>query len=292
VAAASQNKAWIWNIATEKYMAIVTSSSFATPSTASTPRGYLRSLVWSPDGSRLAVGTNPVQVVSPTDGTMMGQSIPVYVFWPTTGNDFQATITALAWSPDNTMLAVAALRSGDNGCVTQIWSVEPQLLLKTIDCQNSPGGVSSLSWSADGRFVAAANGQNVEVWDWKAQTSQMIFSQPISNETNVAWSPDPNVLAFVNSTTTQVWNVSTQTMVSQYPHTRNGVLSWSPTGRYLATANNSQVVIWDTSNGTHIYTYTGNFHYVRSLAWSPRGNYLVSGESSASGYNFAHIWAA
>jgi WD40 repeat protein len=281
VATATENKARVWDLASEKYTMLAQA-----PATAPS----LRAVAWSPDGQHLAIGTNPVRVVDPS-GRTTPTSYPVYVFWPTSGNDNQATITALAWSPDSTMIAIAALRPDNNGCVVEIWNIQTNLRVNSYDCQNSPNGISSLSWSADDHFIASADGQSIQVWN--AFTNTSLFQQPIASPTNVAWAPGSSLLlAFVSATTTQIWNINTLTAVSLYPHSGNGVLAWAPDGRYLATANQSQVTIWDTRNSTRIYTYTSNLHDVLSLAWSPDGNYLISGESGPSGYNFARIWAA
>ena len=280
VATATENKVRIWDLTSEKYTTLAQSSAKAP---------NLRAVAWSPDGQHLAIGTNPVEVVDPK-GHTAPIDYPVYVFWPASGDDNQAAITALAWSPDSTMVAVAALRPNNNGCVVEIWNVQANSSVNSYDCQNSAYGITSLAWSADGHSIASADGQSVQVWN--AFTNQPLFQQKITSPTDVAWAPGSSLLTFVNNAATQIWNIKTLTVVSIYPRSENGVLAWAPDGRYLATANQSQVTIWDTKNNSRVYTYTGNLHTVLSLAWSPDGNYLISGESGLPGYNFARIWAA
>lgn len=282
LAASTQNKAWVWDSTTRRSVAVAGSPANG---------GILRALVWSPDGHSLAVGTNPVQVIDPTSNKVSGLPYPVHAFWPIAGDDTQASVTALAWSPDSSLLAVGALRSG-NGCVVQVWIVRTHKLSNSFDCPVSPDGPTSLSWSPDGRYLAAANGQTVLVWDTLANKPTITFQQSITASTNVAWSPIGSLLAFVNNGTTQVWDVSANRLVSSAVGTPNGVLAWAPDGRYLASASGSKVILLDAMNGARLYTYTGNAHYVRSLAWSPDGSALASGESGTSGYNFVRIWSA
>jgi WD40 repeat protein len=282
LAASTQDKVLVWNSATRR------SSPIAGPPASG---GSLRALAWSPDGRSLAMGTNPVEVIDPGSGKLSGIPYPVHVFWPVVGNDTQAAITALAWSPDGSLLAVGALRP-NNGCVVQVWIVHTHKLSNSFDCPASPGGPTSLSWSSDGRYLATASGQVVLAWDTTIRKATIIFQQNITARTNVTWSPIGPLLAFVNNEATQVWDVSTNRLVSGIAGTPNGVLTWAPDGRYLASASGSKVVLLDASSGAHLYTYTGNVHYVFSLAWSPDGRSLASGEGGTPGYNFVRVWSA
>jgi WD40 repeat protein len=280
LAVTTQDKAWTWDLTSGEYTMLARTSI---------PGARLRALSWSPDGLHLAVGTNPVQVIDPGTGSVPF-TLPVHAFWPTVGNDYQAAITALAWSPDSSLLAVAALRSG-NGCVVQIWNVSQGLLVNSFESEPSPNGINSISWSSDGAYIASADGQTVQAWE--AFTSKVFFKRSITTATNVAWSPrDPSRLAFVSDTTAQVWDVVKNAIIGQYANAANGVLTWSPDGNSLATANGSQVAIWNAQTGAHLYTYAGNAYYVRTLAWSPDGNSLASGESSTARDNVARIWSA
>lgn len=287
LAGSTQGKAWIWDLGSGEY------SQLSIPDIANHP---IKALSWSPDGQYLAIGTNPVQVID-TISNQIRFTYPIYAFWPVVGNDYQAVITALTWSHDSNLLAIAALRSG-NGCVVQIRDIrqDADKVANSYQSEPSSTGISSISWSPDGHFLSWADGQTVQVWDTSVitDTPTPVFKQNIPHDTSVAWSPStPTLLAFINGSIAQVWNVETDTVVTQYMPAGNGILSWSPDGYYLASANDKQIDLWNASTGAHLYTYTGHTSYVNSLAWSPDGKYLASGEgSSASRQNIARVWSA
>lgn len=287
LAGSTQGKAWIWDLRSGEYSMINMPKMLP---------GSIKALAWSPNGQYLAIGTNPVQVIDTTANTIRF-TYPIYAFWPTSGNDYQAIITALTWSHDSNMLAIAALRAG-NGCVVQIRDIRqnPNQVASSYPSEASLNGISSVSWSADGRFLAWADGQTVQAWDATVDTDAPapIFKQDISQNTNVAWSPrGPALLAFVNNAVAQIWNVEGNSPINHYTPANNGVLSWSPDGSYLATANNRQIDLWNINTGALLYTYTGHTSYVHTLAWSPDGKYLASGESSSSAsQNIVRIWSA
>jgi len=280
VAASTQGKVWIWG-ATSSAQPFVFD-----PQTGSGPVV----LAWSPGAPRLAVGSSRVQVIDPGNGVVKFTD-PALASDP--AGDGAARVTALAWSPDGTRLAVAA-HDPVVGNVVNIWNVQIGRQPGYIFTGQSAGeAISSLSWSSDGRYVASANGQSVQMWD--AHNGTVFFQHALNAATDVAWSPgasNAGDLAFVNDGSTQVWNVWTGTLVSSYPGTPNGALTWSPDGHYLATASGRNVIIYNATTGVHLYTYSGDANTVSSLAWSPDGNSLVSCESSSAGPNYARVWSA
>ena len=280
LAVSTQGSIWIWDLASGQYRTLL----------KALPAGSnVKALAWSPDGRYLAVGSDPIQVVDPTSGNVLWSYSADYPYVSIAGQN--TLVTALAWSPNGSMLATATQHT-DAKCFVNIWNIRAGTSTFTFKGQGSPSGISSLSWSDDSVYVASTDAQSVQAWD--VRNGYTIFQRPLTAATEVAWSPNAGLLAFVSENTTQVWNVwqPKSGPVSSYPGTSNGVLSWSPNGRYLATASGSRVILYDASNGIRLYTYTGNAHDVRFLLWSPDGNALASGEDSASGNNVVRVWSA
>ncbi len=281
LAMVTRNEVWIWEMATGRYTLVVQPEKLAVEP--------IRALAWSADGRYLAVGTNPVQVIDPVTYRVLF-NFPVYAFWPTTSYDYQAAITALAWSPDSRRLAIAALRFG-NGCVVQLRDVrQSTLLMNSYPCGSSSTGVSALSWSSDAADLASTDDRMVQAWD--VATGSTIFQQPVQNSTVVVWSPTrPDQLAFIDNNRALVWDVGMNFLVSQYAVTGESALTWSPDGLYLAVVNGGKVVIWQAVGGKHLFTYSATAHVIHTLAWSPDGGELAAGEGDQSAQNRVYVWS-
>jgi Tol biopolymer transport system component len=286
LALSTQSKIWLWDVPTNQYRPLLD---------AQLAGSSVKALAWSPNGRYLAVGSNPIQIVNPINGNVIGTYSADYPILPVPGQP--TLVTALAWSPDGTMLAMATQHTNAL-CYVFVWNMLTGTGINTFTQQGSASGISSVSWSGDNRYVASSDGQTVQAWDIR-NPSNVIFKHAVDAATNAAWSPtwSPNYgwLAFVSNKTTQVWNVwntaPNSVPVSSYPAS-NGVLSWSPKGNYLATADKNTVAIFNASTSIHIYTYSGDTHYVNTLAWSPDGNSIATGESGSPGPHYARVWSA
>ena len=135
-------------------------------------------VVWSPDSQRLASGSYPMKIWDATTGQVVvalseslgndlaawspdGRSLataaweqPAIWLWdPTTGTRLriyvghQEFITALAWSPDSSLVA-----SGDFAGLIHLWEPKTGRTLFTYRGHaTSSGFVSSIAWAPDGR---------------------------------------------------------------------------------------------------------------------------------------------
>lgn len=265
VAASTQGKVWIWSALANGQPLIFDPQAGDKPVV----------LAWSPAAPRLAVGSKQVQVIDPGNGMVIFSD-------PALSSDAEydgvARVTALAWSPDGTRLAVAT-HDPTSGNTVRIWEANTGRRLYTFTGQRTGAAISSISWSSDGRYIASVNGLSVQAWD--VTNGVVPWQRTISAATNVAWSPgatNAGDLAFADGNQTEVWNIWANTLVSSAPDTAGGVLAWSPDGHDLASASGSTAVIWDVNSGTRLYTYTGHTHPITALAWSQDGNYLASSE--------------
>lgn len=238
----------------------------------------LYTLSWAP-GPYLIAGidllsgplTSQYFLLDPTGATksrnMSSSTLPFYL-----NTGFSSNSGLMRLSPDATTLAIAATAAnpGDEIAFAKVISgAKPGLqLLKTITFQ-SIGGVT---WSADGRFVAAfstdhaTNPNPIGVW-YRQDFSPAGTPQTGANSdlTALAWSPASNhyLAAGDNNSTIHIW--------SYYPDNNNGpgsgndlpiltlsgpakakvmTLAWSQDGQWLAAGfndANDSIYVWDSS---------------------------------------------
>jgi WD40 repeat protein/DNA-binding SARP family transcriptional activator len=203
-------------------------------------------LAISPDGSRFAALTAAGAVGIFSDHTLRPHSsltIPR-----------GATITALAWSPAGSELAVG---DGDNRL--QLWDMSgAPHLLRTFTMapptRHVFGVIYSVAFSADGRLIAASDvGNNVDTETLNGRTA--------------------------------IWRTRTGTPVTTALQrgTSANAVAFSPEGRALAVAlTDGRVLLLDSSNGTRLRTIhplTSDYGGTTSLAFAPNGT-LATGTNA------------
>jgi WD40 repeat protein len=230
----------IWNVQTRKLIAQCTAPD-------SQQQSSVQSILWSPDGTRIAT-TSP--------------SGAVQVWQASTGRLLRAYAdqrrAALSWSPDGAVLAFAAI-GAQGAALLGLWDVESwQTRLQTpasvsAVAQQTPRA-NSVAWSPDGaRFAFLAQRQNatsVEVWS--VRSSQPLFAcQLASGEpTGITWSPDGRYLAAGDAIV------------------GDGILADGNNGE------RSVVQFWDASNGRALFSCSAP-KSPDHLAWSPDSRYLA-----------------
>ena len=100
----------------------------------------------------------------------------------------QASVTAIAWSPDSKHLASVGFDKS-----VQIWNASTGRTIWIYCCQ---GWVNGITWSPDGRYVATANtSKTVQVWESTTGSPVLTYSNHRSEVLAVAWSPDGTRIA-------------------------------------------------------------------------------------------------
>jgi hypothetical protein len=201
----------------------------------------VRSMAFSPDGSRLASGSN--------DGTIK--------LWDTASGQELRTLKGhtravytLVFSPDGTHLT-----SGSNDGTIKLWDAASGRELRTIKAQTGPRNVffdatwddnrlamGSLAFNPDGGRLASG-GEDGMIKLWDAASGQLLRS--LKGHFDAVLS-----------------------------------LAYSPDGSRLASGSmDGTLKIWDTANGQEVRTFKEHTDAVVSVAFSPVGNRLVSGSS-------------
>ncbi len=222
----------------------------------------MRSMSWSPDGTRLV---------------SIGDDQTVYIWDAETGESllefagYLGYVDSIAWSPDGTRLALA---EGKNVRIWDIKETSSTVLVKNSDT------VSGIAWSPDGTRIASGSWDNlVRVWDAATGENLVEMAGHTNEVSHVTWSPDSTHLASGSiDTTVRIWDATSGKIQAVLEHT-DGVTSvaWSPDGTRLISADgNGDLYFWDTTTGARLATLEGHPIRVGDMAWSPDGMRLAS----------------
>lgn len=110
----------------------------------------VKALAWSPNGHQFASGDNGGQILVWAE-TVEDNGQPLLTL------SGQGSVRHLAWSPDNTLLAVTL------GATVRFWQVSDGTLVHTLADQHPFSG--NTAWSADGLLLATVGGNGlVNIW--------------------------------------------------------------------------------------------------------------------------------
>jgi WD40 repeat protein len=283
-------------------------------------------VAWSPDGTRIAAGTDAVGIWDTSSGKLLatyphttgnsttinegcsgmssimepalkgnhnsstGVVIPLAGYIPVPGGN--PPLLSLAWSPDGKEIALS-FGQGIGGSTIQIWDTTTGNLVKTY---HDTSYVVSIAWSPNGKYFAFGSyDQTVQVWNAATWQPIMRYTGNNSQINTLAWSPDSTRIISAGNNVTE-WNALTGKTLLELPGNANGIyaVAWSPDGSEIATVNN-HVQIWNATSGKAVYTFRANPYPVDRIAWSPNGKYIASVSSRpgpTGGKSIVQVWIA
>lgn len=195
--------------------------------------GNVYSVVWSPNGKRIASGgaDGTVQVWDAANGGN------VFTF-----HGDSNYVETVAWSPNGKRIASAYI----DGTV-QVWDAVSGDHIYAYRGHASP--VFSVAWSPDSKRIASASADR-SVQEWDAANGWNSFTQRgYANYVDaVAWSPDgKRIVSGSLDYTAQVWDAVNGSHIFIYRRHSNYVtaVAWSPDSQRIATASDDGTVqVW------------------------------------------------
>lgn len=294
----------IWDATTGQHLVNVPINSF------------VNTISWSPDSQQVAIATSQsVIIVDGQNGdvlhTLTAPSQPaafvssgVVLFssrFPASGGP---ELRAITWSPDGSQIAASFFGDTTGGSSVLVWNLHTGGLgfILPVKSNNSIGGVS---WSSDGKYIAADTCQmtgtdplsQCGMVVWNATTHRMIIQKDTGSLPDVnlvvAWQPGTHNLAQIGvvksgsgyTTAILIFDGTTGKILKTLVVPVSDVLNWSPNGKYLAYTSPADLEkgntarILNASNWSVVYTYKKDKNVINQLAWSPNGHYIATGET-------------
>jgi WD40 repeat protein/serine/threonine protein kinase len=226
--------------------------------------GELWSVSWSPDGNRIATGSEggAVKLWDAATGR------PIASF---TGHG--AAVRCVAWSPRGDCLA-----SGGDDESIRLWNVHTR---QHTSLAGHGGHVAALAWSPDGKWLASGSEDgSVKLWD--PATGSLRQTLSAGNHVNaVCWSGDGSrIFACGRNDMTIAWDfASSGKLWSNVIEAGEDLITvtCSPNGRELAIGGMRNTIdLLDPATGKPLLPLFGNPNAVLSIAWSPDGGRLAS----------------
>ncbi len=272
-------------------VAVILSSSFAQDNTkAGLPEGAIARLGkgginlmrFSPDGTRLAVGTDVgVWVYDVPDG----KETALFTEHP-------GQVNALAFSTDGKILA----SGGSPNPVIQLWDMETDSKLTTLKLAERHDSITALAFSEDNTILISLD-KFGDIIYWDVETgSKLLDPRNVDTYEVAALSQNGSMAAIgdKNGTHIHLWNTTT----GRRRMTLNGhagffkedgdeheaeirMLAFTHDGKTLASGSEDKtVILWNTQNGAKRATLKDHEAWITTVALSIDGKTVASGDAN------------
>lgn len=251
------------------------------PMWAATMMGKITSVVFSPDGTRLAAGSRD-RTIGVWD-LATGKECAIL-------KGHHDVVTKVAFSPNGHTLASASM----DGTV-KLWHCASLSNYATLEGHTK--GVTSLAFSPDGdRIASGSDDASIRLWDTTASKETAHLRGHARPVTTLAFSPDGRLIASGSSDQSiRLWDTGTKMEIASFSEPMElECVVFSPDGKRIASSFGSQFVsggdnpisIRDVATGRSLASLRGSKEVVTSLAYSPDGSRLAG----CSRDNVTRLW--
>ena len=245
-------------------------------------KGGINLMRFSPDGTRLAVGTD----------------VGVWLYDVPDGNETAlftghiGQVNALVFSSDGKILA----SGGFANPVIQLWDLKTDSKLTTLKLAERHGSITALAFSEDDTILISLDTFGDIIY-WDVNTgSKLLDPRNVDTYEVGALSENGNIAAIGDKNGTQIhlWN----TTMGRRRMTLNGhagffkedgdeweaeirMLAFTQDGKTLASASEDEtVMLWNTQNGAKRATLKGHQDWVTTVAFSLDSKIVASGDTN------------
>lgn len=239
--------------------------------------GEITSLVFSPDGSLLAFGSQDGNVRL---WNLAANTIPTS-YSVTPANTTPAAPPAalsLAFSPDGSLLA-----AGNSLGTLLVWTLATGEA-RSFDTQDQ--AANAVAFSPDGKWIAVGgNDATVQLWDAVQGARVRSFQGHTGPVLSVAFSPDGSQLASGSADgTVRLWNAASgDSLIALTIGSPADSVAFSPDGSLLAVGVDAraadQVILFDAAAGgdhAKLFAAAGEADGIKNVAFSPDGSLLAA----------------
>src|SRR5262245_966887 len=225
-------------------------------------------LTYRLDGQQLAAGLRGEVVLFDAAGNV------------TSRDSVHGPVTALAWSKDGAILAVASGTPAKAGEI-RIFRPPSTTPVQTIAAHEDL--IHDLAFSPDGTSLASCSyDRQVKLWDPATGKLQRELKDHSDSVYGVAWKPDGKLLASVAADrTVKIWDPATGTRLYSLGDSIDWVyaVAWAPDGKRIAAAGvDKSIRLWDIdkNEGKLVLSAFAHEKPVLKLAFTADGATLFS----------------